>query len=1047
MMSKHCFFWAVLLGLGVTSFGYAQRDKVPSIEYERAFDPYFAGDYPTALQAFRSAARGGVRSTEGLWVDSICYHAMMAECLYRMGDLPNALDQCNTAIKLASFHNEWLLRIQFPDTIEPSASSVRNTITWGVSTRNTRLARVPDKMLSFQGRMDNLEVIQRGGVVAAPQLYPLNAKEVVRCTALALRRRREILGPVGPSDPATGQILATFAHYATPPNHWSQSWTSCFAGLALASAGKFEQAAPELVKALLIGGMYDHELTALALVELGKLTFEQGQYQLAAGYFLEATFAAAAFDQYDILEDAFRGALITHMVSGQKGLYAPLGPASEWARRYSRGLQGGLLLLAAENCAAQGQLPQSVKLLNDVRQSLGTRGVKSGLMAARYNYLSAQVAFAQGNAAGHAELAAALAFQKNSSLRLFQIGLADTLFTSGAITQRVADGLFSDVLREPTASDWNVDPLETLSVVVTPHPLPLENWFSIASERKDTEKMLDISERIRRHRFYSTLPLGGRTLALRWILEAPELALTQAARLQRTDLLNRYPVYAKASVQSAELRKQLAELPLAPAEKDETTKQRKLFEQLAAVSSQQEFLLQQIALRREPSEFVFPPLLTVKEIQARIPEGQLVLAYLVTRRNVTAFALSRDKYAAWPVDKPTDVSKGLSELLKQFGLSEKKLGVTASLLKDQTWQVTGGKLLRQLTANRIETWEPYRELVVIPDGLLWYIPFEALCIGDGDNRRPLIATLRVRYAPTLGLANIDFGGQTPQARTAVIVGKLLATADAEASAQACQAIQAKLPQTSRFDNLPVPSSVFTAACDRLVVLSELDPNPRSVYGWSPTAVERGKAGSSLEEWLTLPWQSPGELVLPGFHTPAETGLKRGTGSGNELFLNACALMGTGAHSVLLSRWPTAGQSAFDLIGEYVQELPFLSAAEAWKRSVELAADRQVDPELEPRVDKTGWDDKLKTDHPFFWAGYLLIDTGSRPKSGDDDVPAKVKASPDPPKAKAAPLPQADPQAKVDPPPKVDPQPQPEPPPKVAPRPGADPKPKPIRPRR
>ena len=47
-------------------------------------------------------------------------------------------------------------------------------------------------------------------------------------------------------------------------------------------------------------------------------------------------------------------------------------------------------------------------------------------------------------------------------------------------------------------------------------------------------------------------------------------------------------------------------------------------------------------------------------------------------------------------------------------------------------------------------------------------------------------------------------------------------------------------------------------------------------------------------------------------------------------------MASGSRSILLSRWPVAGQSTFDLVREYVQELPFVPAAEAWQRSVQLA---------------------------------------------------------------------------------------------------------------
>jgi len=43
---------------------------------------------------------------------------------------------------------------------------------------------------------------------------------------------------------------------------------------------------------------------------------------------------------------------------------------------------------------------------------------------------------------------------------------------------------------------------------------------------------------------------------------------------------------------------------------------------------------------------------------------------------------------------------------------------------------------------------------------------------------------------------------------------------------------------------------------------------------------------------------------------------------------------------------------------------------------------KLDPEAEPRVDKTGWDEKLTASHPFFWAGYMVVDTGSRPPSDE-----------------------------------------------------------------
>jgi tetratricopeptide (TPR) repeat protein len=980
---RHCLGWtSILIWAAASTVLAQQRDPtVPPAEYYIGFSPYFEGEYKAAADTFAAARRGGIRSTEGVWVDSICYFTMRGECFYQMGDLAGALEQYNQALKLAVFHADWMLRIEFPELIEPSASGVRTTITWGVSRRNTQLARIPDRMASFQGQLDNRTAIERGGIVASPQLFPLNVKEVVRCTCLAIRRRREIMGPVCRHDPFTGQLMAVMARRATRPNHWSQSWVSCQLGLAYASAGKMEQAASELTKSLLIAGQYDHELTSMALVELGKLAFEQGQHNAAATYFLEATFAAAAFDQYDVMQEAFRWGLITHLVSGQKGPYAPLVPAAAWARRGSRALQAWLLLLAAENAAAVGDTATATGLLGETRQTIGMRDMRGGAIGAYFNYQSALVEFQRGNfAAGTPLFTQAMTYMKGSSRRLFQIGLADVLYGGGTLSQRLADEVFGEVLREPTAADWTTDPMETLAVVLTPHLVPMQHWFEVVMLRKDIEKALEIADRIRRHRFYSTLPEGGRVLSLRWLLEGSPESLTQQAVLQRQDLLARYPNYAKLSAQSAALRKELESLPLASGQPEELKKQTQLLEQLAQTSLVQEAGLQEIALRREPAEFVFPPLRTVKEIREGLAADQLVLAYLATERYVTGFALSKDQFTTWQVEKPAEMLKLLGELLIRFGLSEKKVGLNAETLNDESWKATSTALLQKLTnVGDTGTWNAYHELIVVPDGVLWYVPFEALQVPANGATQPLMSKMLIRYVPTLGLVNGFGQPRKPNARTLIVAGPLYPGQDKQLATGAADEIRAALPDSVPIqDRLPAPSGVFSSTCDRLVVLTDLEPAARNAYAWSPMALDRGKAGGALDSWLLLPWQGPAEVVLPGFHTAAESGLKRG-GNGSEVFLAVCGLMASGTRSALLSRWSVAGQSAYDLVGEYVQELPHSSAAEAWQRAVQLARQNPIDAELEPRVSAAGLKEDLTGEHPFFWAGYMLVDTGTKPK--------------------------------------------------------------------
>jgi hypothetical protein len=69
----------------------------------------------------------------------------------------------------------------------------------------------------------------------------------------------------------------------------------------------------------------------------------------------------------------------------------------------------------------------------------------------------------------------------------------------------------------------------------------------------------------------------------------------------------------------------------------------------------------------------------------------------------------------------------------------------------------------------------------------------------------------------------------------------------------------------------------------------------------------------------------------------------------------------------------------DLVREFVQELPHTAAAEAWQRSVQLAMEAPIDPLNELRV-KAGKDPvELTAAHPFFWAGYVVVDSGWRPE--------------------------------------------------------------------
>jgi hypothetical protein len=527
-----------------------------------------------------------------------------------------------------------------------------------------------------------------------------------------------------------------------------------------------------------------------------------------------------------------------------------------------------------------------------------------------------------------------------------------------------------------------VDPVETQTVLLSPVTGSMENWLGAALLRRENEEAAEIAERIRRQRFYSTLPMGGRLLSLRWILDGPQTVLGERGVLQRRAIFEQFPKYAELAQQSAALRDQLKAMPLVPEGEADRTRQRDLFQHLEALSAEQEVLLREIALHRAPAQMVFPPELDFEKAQARLEKGQYVLSFLQTRRGVYVFRFGRDSYS--PVEQlpdPTAIERDVAVLLRGLGQLDKSQPLPVELLRDTRWMAVATRLLDQLTKSGLPA--DIEELIVVPDGPLWYLPFEALQVPLGDGTSSAISLYRVRYAPTVSLAFPDERrlGASPQ--TAIAAGRMAASDDESLVAHVMDELQNLSPGATQLNGSSAVSADLVAEmCDRLIVFEDVDPAAQGAYGWSPLPLNRGRSNRVLSQLMLLPWGGPQQLVLPGFHTAAEVGLKRG-GDGSDLFLSICGLMSTGARTILVSRWKPGGQSTFDLLREFIQELPYTTASDAWQRSVQLISESELVLDREPRVIASELATSMTGAHPFFWAGYLLVDTGAPPPAVGD----------------------------------------------------------------
>ncbi len=983
MPRRVAWWWAAfsLLGTGLAQQSSPAQiipQSAPHDGYFAAFVPFLDGDFRTAGKAFSDAGRDGIMNisltTPGPWVDAICYHAMLGECHYQMGELQPALDEFSTALRFTLAHRDWMLRIDFPPVVEPETTP-KMPPPWGASSRATLLGHYKPRYSSLIGRLDNQNAVRQGGVVAPPSFIPVYAGEIVRCTALAISRRRELLGPLSEHDALTVQVVEALGRFPAPQNHWSQCWVQLQLGLAYAAANRLPQAVSELQKSLQAMGQYDHPLTCVALLELGRIAFEQGKYDAAKTYFHEASISAHYFERRDVMEEAFRLGAEAHLLAGSKGAYPPLNPAIASLSRV-RMLSASLLIALAEQLISAGELAPATSVIAQARNTIGRREMASGAIGSRLNYQTARLAAHKEEwKASTTALAVAMTYQKAASLRLFHLAAADFAYRSGSLTERIADLVFSQTLREPAHTDWQQAPLDTLALISSYQPAPYEHWFDLALSRREFEKAVNIAERTRRRRFLATQPYGGRLLGLRWVFEGPSEDLSQEATLERQTLLAKYPHYADLSHRSAELVSKLRDLPLAPTEATQVKSQHELLTELARTSNQQEAVLQMIALEREPCELAFPPLRDTKAIQEKLPPGAAALYYVAASRGLHTFAIARDRYSQVQVVQPAKVKTDIVELLRQLGNYDRSQAVSADDLRSKNWQSTAKRLVNQLAGqSQSSDWTQYRELIIIPDGPLWYLPFEALPMPGASDDSPLVMLLPIRYAPLLSLAVTDRKPRRLE-RTAVIAGKLISRDDTQANA-AAQDIAPRGDAAVFGRDFPQPSSIFSATFDRLVVLADHDDTDKAPAGWAPMFFDSGRPGSTLADWMQLPLSGVEQAVFPGFHTAAENSLKR-TSTGDEIFLTATSLMATGCRTALLSRWRIGGQSTVDLLREFVQELPHQPASAAWRRSVQLASERMLDPALEPRI-RPGSSDGIPSGHPFFWSGYMLLDTGATP---------------------------------------------------------------------
>ncbi|NIL97987.1 MAG: CHAT domain-containing protein [Planctomycetales bacterium] len=965
-----------------------QDNSIISPTYFASLPLLYQGEYELAARGLEQARRGAIRSVDARWIDSICYFTMLGEVHLRIGELREAHQNYEAALRLYIQYSDWMLRVQFPERIEPQPGLIAAP-PWGNTTRRFRLGRFPKRFHIVRGGQRIVTFENRTAITNVNQLHPLHVDELVRCSCLAIRRRAEMLGPTARHDTLLQEVVKRLSADQGPVNHWSRAWIDLQLGFALAGVERTDQAIKALERSLLAAGEFDHPLSCLAMLELGRLAVAEANHAAALRWLEEATYSAYYFDRPEVLQEAFQLAHSVHVVQQGRGVYPPLGPAIRWTRSQRLyELHAMLLTAATESHVLQGDLKAAVTWLGQARQAVKRNDIDRGAIGAEFGRVAALVGYLSGDPQeADRALGASLEFMRRGAIRLFHMEMVDEAFTNGLVRERVALELYPQVLGDPSPFDWRYHPLEALACMLADRPVSLQNWFRAAMQRDDLLATLDVVQQIRSRRFTSTLPLGGRLLNLRWILQAPAAALPPIALIQRKELVGRFPEYAQLEKRAEKIRAELKQHPLLPDENQMARQQADRMQQLAQLAVLQENVLKQIAIGRTPATMVFPPRRSAAAVQQKLPKGQALLCFHVTEEKHDAFLLTYNRARHWPIHSPDTVRQQLIRLLRAMGHYDPRRPLSGSQLNDESWRPAARQLLAEITRDaKIDLGTGITALAIVPDGLYWYVPFEALQVGQENNSQSLITKMRIRYAPTLGLT-IPLDPAAPRLdQYAVVAGKLFPREDDRLAADALQTLRGQLPRTYAVTrDHSFRADVAATFLDGIVVLDEIEPPKGGPYKLAPLQVDAARPGSSLGEWMMLPWGSPQVVVLPGFRTPAEDALKRlpaAQRGGEELFLTTMGLQAAGTRTILISRWRTAGRTANNLVIEFLQELPHASADDAWQRSVQLAQETQVDPEFEPRVENSDAVNAPAT-HPFLWSGYMLIDPGREEDLGEE----------------------------------------------------------------
>ncbi len=969
--------WVLLFSAGLAQQNplgaKSQTGNIIRPEYYTASDFFADGQTSQAAIVLEAALSQSRMVSNQRGIDSVPPMVKLGECFLEQCDIGMALERYDAALQISLESTRWL------SLLKPQTGSIRpearvRDVPWAVNTRGTQMGAYNEVWPIALGSSDLLLETDAGKGVTG-KMVSIDALEILRSQAIALRRRYLLLGPLAKHNPKTNPLLKAFSVNVNGQSEAIQCAVNICRALAAIGTGERVASTQLLTQNLSVSNGLDHPLTAVALLALADLAIESNEILVAEERALEASIVAGRAGQMDHLAESVEYLSETGFADGHDSVVSKaLQQIAQWSVTKSRMVAIRCQVEYARLSALVGDLETANKQCSASTSMLLPKPVVMPRAESVVRYAQAKIAFLEGNLVeGINKLFESVAYLRGNekgigSPPLFQLDLALQLTKTKVLNDAIAESVLGELLRTPSAGHWRVHPLEQLDWLMVDKSEANNLLVDIQLRTRNESELAAVFDDSIRKRYRRLNELESRVSDLKLIFHGDNRFVGNPADANR--LRKQIPI---ADQNVAKIQQMIAPLQANPKWdiRKWTEDDSRRWESAIRLSASQESLFWAAAISPLAIAETFPPRHSQEFLAKSLRPKDAVVMFASHGTAMRGYLYLSGKWRSWEVGDFAGLERNTMSLLSDMQMLKNRDGNQLETRKN--WGLARRIEIRnQLFPKEIWTSMLAAERwIVVPDGNLWCLPLEALPLSDLPNSLPCISEHTITYSPTLGLVPflLDARSQSKSVHGIdVHVGDFLSS-DVHMAKEFREELAAKKRFIVDLSGKPsnhVPSHFFKIASDCIH-----NYTPMNWESIAPVLTDTNPNQASIRSWSQLPWGSPASMLLAGVNAEPPTP----QATGDEWLRLTLPLIAQGTRQFTVSRWPVGGESTVSLMRSFQENQEDLPVSDAWQRSVLTLWEEQFEQRREPLFKGAPFanaDNTVLGSHPLLWSGYLRI---------------------------------------------------------------------------